>query len=106
MKKKAVLLLILFMLALTACGTKENVKSDVATEQVTKDESTETVQAETESQAQEVKKPEESNTRVIKGFRSRLWRQQMTMKHMKFNIVYMAIGETTRRKKSRTLEIP
>lgn len=32
MKKKAVLLLILFMLALTACGTKENVKSDVATE--------------------------------------------------------------------------
>ena len=71
MKKKAVLLLILFMLALTACGTKESAKPETATEQVTKDEPTETVQAETESQAQEVKKPKESNTRVIKGFRSR-----------------------------------
>lgn len=71
MKKKAVLLLILSMLTLTACGTKESAKPDTATEQVTKDEPTETVQAETESQAQEVKKPEESNTRVIKGFRSR-----------------------------------
>lgn len=56
MKKKAVLLLILFMLALTACGTKESAKPETATEQVTKVESTETVQAETESQAQEVKK--------------------------------------------------
>lgn len=71
MKKKAVLLLILFMLALTACGTKESAKPDTVTEQVTKAESTETVQAETETQEQEVKKPEESNTRVIKGFRSR-----------------------------------
>ena len=71
MKKKAVLLLILSMLALTACGTKESAKPDTATEQVTKDEPTETVQAETETQAQEVKKPEESNTRIIKGFRSR-----------------------------------
>ena len=71
MKKKAVLLLILFMLALTACGTKESAKPDTATEQVTKAESTETVQAETETQEQKVKKPEESNTRVIKMIRGR-----------------------------------
>ena len=71
MKKKALILLTLCMVSLTACGTKESVKPVPATEQTAKAEPTEEVQEVTETQAQEVKKPEESNTRVIKGFRSR-----------------------------------
>lgn len=71
MKKKALILLTLCMVSLTACGTKESVKPVPATEQTAKAEPTEEVQEVTETQAQEVKKPEVSNTRVIKGFRSR-----------------------------------
>lgn len=71
MKRKVLIALTLCMIGLTACGTKENVKPDPATEQVTKAEPTETVQAETETQEQEVKKPEVSNTRVIKMIRGR-----------------------------------
>ena len=71
MKKKALILLTLCMVSLTACGTKESVKPVPATEQTAKAEPTEEVQEVTETQAQEVKKPETSNTRVIKGFRSR-----------------------------------
>lgn len=71
MKKKALILLTLCMVSLTACGTKESVKPVPATEQTAKAEPTEEVQEVTETQKQEVKKPETSNTRVIKGFRSR-----------------------------------
>lgn len=71
MKKKALILLTLCMVSLTACGTKESVKPVPATEQTAKTEPTEEVQEVTETQEQEVKKPETSNTRVIKGFRSR-----------------------------------
>lgn len=71
MKKKALILLTLCMVSLTACGTKESVKPVPATEQTAKAEPTEEVQEVTETQAQEVKKPETSNTRVLKGFRSR-----------------------------------
>lgn len=71
MKKKALILLTLCMVSLTACGTKESVKPVPATEQTAKAEPTEEVQEVTETQKQEVKKPETSNTRVLKGFRSR-----------------------------------
>ena len=71
MKKKALILLTLCMVSLTACGTKESVKPVPATEQTAKAEPTEEVQEVTETHEQEVKKPEVSNTRVIKGFRSR-----------------------------------
>lgn len=71
MKKKALILLTLCMVSLTACGTKESVKPVPATEQTAKAEPTEEVQEVTETQEQEVKKPEASNTRVLKGFRSR-----------------------------------
>ena len=71
MKKKALILLTLCMVSLTACGTKESVKPVPATEQTAKAEPTEEVQEVTETQKQEVKKPEASNTQVIKGFRSR-----------------------------------
>ena len=71
MKKKALILLTLCMVSLTACGTKESVKPVPATEQTAKAEPTEEVQEVIETQKQEVKKPEASNTRVIKGFRSR-----------------------------------
>ena len=71
MKKKALILLTLCMVSLTACGTKESVKPVPATEQTAKAEPTEEVQEVTETQKQEVKKPETSNTRVIKMFRGR-----------------------------------
>lgn len=71
MKKKALILLTLCMVSLTACGTKESVKPVPATEQTAKAEPTEEVQEVIETQKQEVKKPETSNTRVLKGFRSR-----------------------------------
>ena len=71
MKKKALILLTLCMVSLTVCGTKESVKPVPATEQAVKAEPTEEVQEVTETQKQEVKKPETSNTRVLKGFRSR-----------------------------------
>lgn len=71
MKKKALILLTLCMVSLTACGTKESVKPVPATEQAVKAEPTEEVQEVSETQEQEVKKPEASNTRVIKIFRGR-----------------------------------